>query len=109
MCFSPEADLATGVHRNPTGSPEYFTTASFHRPEELYSEMREAAFEDVKLLAVEGPAWGGAHFRAALTDPVQRNVLLRMLSEIESESSIMGASAHFIAIAYKQPSPCQNG
>jgi ubiquinone/menaquinone biosynthesis C-methylase UbiE len=103
------ADLATGVHRNPTGPPEYFTTSYFHRPEELYSEVCEAAFEDVKLLAVEGPAWGGAHFRSALNDPVQRNALLRRLAEIESESSIMGASAHFIAMARKQPGPRQNG
>jgi 2-polyprenyl-3-methyl-5-hydroxy-6-metoxy-1,4-benzoquinol methylase len=96
------ADLATGEHRNPTSFPEYFTTAYFHRPEELYSEIREATFEDVKLLGVEGPAWGAAHFRSAVTDLIQRKVLLAMLSEIESESSIIGASAHFIAIARKQ-------
>jgi hypothetical protein len=29
------ADLASGQHRNPTGNPAYFTTAYFHRPEEL--------------------------------------------------------------------------
>jgi len=51
------ADLATGEHKNPTSSPEYFTTAYFHRPEELYSEVCEATFEEVKVLAVEGPAW----------------------------------------------------
>ena len=95
------ADLATGVHRNPTGVPEYFTTAFFHRPEELYSEVCEAAFEDVNLLAVEGPVWCGAHFRSAVADPVQREALLRMLAAVESESSIVGASAHFIAMARK--------
>ena len=103
------ADLATGRHRNPTSFPEYFTTGHFHRREELHAEICEAAFADVKVLAVEGPAWGAAHFRAAVTDLVQRNALLEMLSEIESESSIVGASAHFIALARKPAGPFQNG
>jgi hypothetical protein len=75
----------------------------------LYAEVCEAAFEDVKVLAVEGPAWGAAHFGSAVTDLVQRNALLEMLSEIESESSIVGASAHFIALGRKPASLFQNG
>ena len=31
------ADRRDGEHRNPTGNPAYFTTAYFHRPEELAS------------------------------------------------------------------------
>src|SRR5262249_53194187 len=34
-----ERDLATGVHENVTGKIEYFTTAQFHRPEELEKEV----------------------------------------------------------------------
>ena len=49
-------DLATGQHRNPTGNPAYFTTAYFHRPDELASEVRDAGFDHVHILAVEGPA-----------------------------------------------------
>jgi 2-polyprenyl-3-methyl-5-hydroxy-6-metoxy-1,4-benzoquinol methylase len=30
-----EQDLIDGQHRNPTGDPNFFTTAFFHRPEEL--------------------------------------------------------------------------
>jgi ubiquinone/menaquinone biosynthesis C-methylase UbiE len=33
-------DLATGVHRNPTRHPGWFTTAYFHRPDELGDELR---------------------------------------------------------------------
>jgi ubiquinone/menaquinone biosynthesis C-methylase UbiE len=36
------SDLATGQHRNPTSQTAYFTTAYFHRPEELAAEVREA-------------------------------------------------------------------
>ncbi|HEV8216930.1 MAG TPA: class I SAM-dependent methyltransferase, partial [Gemmatimonadaceae bacterium] len=32
------ADRATGTHLNPTNDPTYFTTAYFHRPEELARE-----------------------------------------------------------------------
>ena len=34
-----EGDLASGQHRNPTGNPDYFTTAFFHRVEELEDEV----------------------------------------------------------------------
>ena len=38
-------DLATGVHENPTGDPRWFTTAYFHRPEELAAEATEAGLD----------------------------------------------------------------
>ncbi|HET8648000.1 MAG TPA: class I SAM-dependent methyltransferase, partial [Vicinamibacteria bacterium] len=42
-------DLRSGRHLNPTGRLEYFTTAFFHRPEELREELAEAGFADVVL------------------------------------------------------------
>jgi ubiquinone/menaquinone biosynthesis C-methylase UbiE len=96
-----EKDLSSGQHRNPTNSPDYFTTAYFHRPDELRSEICEAGFQEVKLLSIEGPAWGAAHFFTAWADPVQRRALLEMLSAIEEEPSIVGASAHFVALTRK--------
>jgi ubiquinone/menaquinone biosynthesis C-methylase UbiE len=95
-------DIASGQHRNPTDAADYFTTAYFHRPEELRAEIHEAAFLDIKVLGIEGPAWGGGAFRAALADAAQRETLLELLSEIEEEPSIIGASAHLIAVARKR-------
>jgi ubiquinone/menaquinone biosynthesis C-methylase UbiE len=92
------ADLASGQHRNPTNNPLYFTTAYFHRPEELAAEVREAGFREVRVLAVEGPVWSAAQFRKAWGDPVQRGRLMEFLSLIEKEPSIHGASAHFIVV-----------
>ncbi len=94
-------DVSCGQHRNPTDSAEYFTTAYFHRADELRGEIRETGFRDIKVLGIEGPAWGGAAFRSALADPAQRGTLLEMLSAIEDEPSIVGASAHLIAVARK--------
>jgi ubiquinone/menaquinone biosynthesis C-methylase UbiE len=94
-------DLSSGQHRNPTGDITYFTTAYFHRPEELRSEIKQAGFDNIRVLAVEGPCWAGACFRDAMTDPAQREKVLQFVSTIEAEPSILGASAHFIAVARK--------
>ena len=93
------ADLASGRHRNPTSNPQYFTTAYFHRPDELAAEVREAGFSEVGVLAVEGPAWSASQFREVWGNPVQRWKLMEFLSLIEKEPSILGASAHFIVAA----------
>lgn len=93
------ADLDSGQHCNSTNNPLYFTTAYFHRPEELAAEVREAGFSEIRVLAVEGPAWSTSQFREAWSDPVQREKLMEFLSLIESEPSIQGASAHLIAVA----------
>jgi ubiquinone/menaquinone biosynthesis C-methylase UbiE len=92
-------DLASGRHRNPTDNLRYFTTAYFHRPEELAGEVREAGFKDIRVLAVEGPAWSAPQFREIWGDPIQRARLMEFLSLIEKEPSIQGASAHFIVVA----------
>jgi SAM-dependent methyltransferase len=96
-----ERDLSSGQHRNPTDSADYFTTAYFHRPDELRAEIDDAHFQGIKVLGVEGPAWGFAAFNSALADVAQRGILLRMLAEIEDEPSLVGASSHLIALARK--------
>jgi ubiquinone/menaquinone biosynthesis C-methylase UbiE len=93
------ADLTCGQHCNPTNKAAYFTTAYFHRPEELAAEVGEAGFDDVQILSVEGPAWGTALFREAWNDTVQRQSLMGFLSLIEHEPSVHGASAHLMAVA----------
>lgn len=93
-------DLATGQHRNPTNQAAYFTSAYFHRPEELVAEVREASFADCQIFAVEGPVWSTSYFREAWDDPVQRKTLMEFLSLIEREPSARGASAHLVAVAH---------
>jgi ubiquinone/menaquinone biosynthesis C-methylase UbiE len=93
------ADLASGQHRNPTGNPAYFTTSYFHRPEELEAEVAEAGYQNVRVLAVEGPVWSAARFRKAWEDETQRKTLMEFLAQVEQEPSIRGASAHLVAVA----------
>src|SRR5881397_1169079 len=52
-----DRDLADGQHRNDTDNVDYFTTAYFHRPDDLRSELEAARFRDVTILGVEGPGW----------------------------------------------------
>jgi ubiquinone/menaquinone biosynthesis C-methylase UbiE len=94
------ADRASGQHRNPMNHPAYFTTAYFHRPEDLAVEVHEGGFGDVQILAVEGPAWSAALFREAWDDPAQRQSLMEFLMMIEREPSVQGASAHIMAVAH---------
>lgn len=92
-------DLASGRHENPTNHPHYFTTAYFHRPEELSEEIYAAGFGAVQVLAVEGPVWSGAEFEAVWADPTARTRMLESLEKIEREPSVLGASAHMLAVA----------
>jgi ubiquinone/menaquinone biosynthesis C-methylase UbiE len=96
-------DLADGQHRNPTGEPAYFTTAFFHRPEDLRAEVQDAGLRHEAMLAVEGPGWLLQDLDARWKDPVRREILLRTVRAIEREESLLGASAHLLAVARRVP------
>jgi ubiquinone/menaquinone biosynthesis C-methylase UbiE len=96
-----ERDLGSGRHENPTSNPAYFTTAYFHRPDELVEELEEAGFVDCEVLAVEGPFWCLHDFDAAWSSTDLRERMLRYLREIERERSLIGASAHLLALGGK--------
>ncbi len=94
-----EQDLKDGQHRNTTDNPAYFTTAFFHHPEELAAEIREAGLEHEVTLAIEGPAWLLQNFDAHWNDAGRRERLLGAIRSLESEPSVLGISAHLLAIA----------
>ena len=93
------ADRQDGQHRNPTGNPAYFTTAYFHRPEELAAECSAAGLAHETTLAVEGPGWLLPDLDARLGDERRRAVLLAALSALEAEPTLLGVSAHLLAVA----------
>ncbi len=92
-------DLATGQHRNPTGNPDWFTTAYFHRPEELRTECEDAGLSVTAVLGVEGlPGW--LDHLADRWDTVEgRDVILDAVAAVEAEPTLLGLSAHLIAVA----------
>jgi ubiquinone/menaquinone biosynthesis C-methylase UbiE len=93
-----DRDLKDGQHRNDTGELGYFTTAYFHRPEDLKAELELAGFRDVAVLGVEGPAWILADFDARWADDALRRDLLDTARALENQPSIVGASAHLLAV-----------
>jgi ubiquinone/menaquinone biosynthesis C-methylase UbiE len=94
-----ERDLRDGQHRNPANRPHYFTTAFFHHPSEIKSEVEEAGLRHEKNLPVEGPFWSFGELSEHWRDEGRRERLLRAIRSIENEESLIGASAHIIAVA----------
>jgi SAM-dependent methyltransferase len=94
-------DLIDGQHRNPTNHPEYFTTAFFHKPEELQSELEEAGCRDVTVLGVEGPAWMLSDFDSRWEDEGLRHDILDVARALEAAPSALGVSAHLLGIGKK--------
>lgn len=89
-------DVATGVHRNPTGRPGWFTTAYFHRPDELLDEVRAAGLDPDGPVAVEGVAATASDLDAVLDDPALRARALDAVRRTEREPSLLGASSHLL-------------
>jgi ubiquinone/menaquinone biosynthesis C-methylase UbiE len=94
-------DLAEGQHRNDTERLDYFTTAYFHRPDDLRAELEAAGFAGVNVLGVEGPSWALPDFDSQWDDPALRQELMGVARRLESEASIIGASAHLLGVGRK--------
>ena len=96
-----ERDLFDGQHRNPTENPAYFTSTFFHHPDDIASEVKKSGLKLEKLLAVESIGGLLADFDKVWKDTERRERLLEFIRKVEDEPSLMGASAHIIAIAKK--------
>ena len=103
--FNPEfarivlKDLNEGRHENPEMDPRYFTTACFHRPEDLEEEITDAGFDLERTVGFEGPAWLLGNFDELWADEAKRRDLLTFLKLVETESSLIGVSAHILTVA----------
>jgi ubiquinone/menaquinone biosynthesis C-methylase UbiE len=98
FCPIVERDLGDGQHRSGGETPApAFTTAYFHRPEELASEVEQAGFELEGLFGVEGPGW----LLVDRTDEQTEENILRVARAVEREPTVIGTSAHLLAIGWK--------
>jgi SAM-dependent methyltransferase len=103
--FDPEfarivdQDLADGQHRNPSDRREWFTTAYFHHPDGLRRELQSAGLSVVDLVGVEGLAGWLDHLTDRWNTDAGKTVILEASRVIESEPSLLGLSAHLLAVA----------
>ncbi|CAM3657913.1 class I SAM-dependent methyltransferase [Occultella aeris] len=91
-------DVATGHHRNPDNVPGWFTTAYFHRPEELVAEVAAAGFDADGPFAIEGPSGAAAAMAELLDGGAAQERALAAIRRIEREPSLLGASAHLMVL-----------
>ncbi|WP_166507347.1 class I SAM-dependent methyltransferase [Nostoc sp. 106C] len=96
-----QQDLIDGQHRNPNNHPAYFTTAFLHHPDELKAEIEAAGLYYQSTLAIEGPGWLLQNFKEHWNEPVRRDRLLEAIRWLETEPSVLGMSAHIMAVARK--------
>jgi len=96
-----DRDVRDGQHRNPTDRLDYFTTAYFHRPEDLRQEALDAGLVVDGVFGIEGPGWLFPDVQARLDDPRRRADLLRVAQIFESEPSVRGISAHLLLVGRK--------
>jgi ubiquinone/menaquinone biosynthesis C-methylase UbiE len=97
-----ERDIREGQHRNPTARPGWFTTAYFHLPEELRDEAIETGLSIEALVAIEGPAWILPDLDSWLEDHRRRSTLLETIRRVETESSLLGATAHILVVGRRR-------
>ena len=94
-----ERDLREGQHRNPERRTHWFTTAYFHHPDELRAEIERARLEVVELLGVEGLAIWLHRLHERWDSEADRELILWSARVVESEPSLLGLSAHLLAVA----------
>lgn len=93
-----ERDLAEGQHRNPDNRPHWFTTAYLHEPEQLRGELERADLDVVELVGLEGLAGWLSNLGEKWETDEGREGILYAARTIERTPSLLGLSAHLLAI-----------
>jgi ubiquinone/menaquinone biosynthesis C-methylase UbiE len=94
-----EREVSDGQHRNPEQRAGFFTTAYFHRPEELREEITSAGFQIAALYGIEGAARMLEDFDERWSHPRRQGDILRVARQLESEPALLGLSPHLMAVA----------
>ena len=80
---------------------DYFTTAYFHRPEELADEVLAADLALTGVFGLEGPGWILPDVPERMADLHRRAALLGVARMLETEPAVLGSSAHILAVAQR--------
>lgn len=97
-----ETNIAQGVSVDPSKLRPGGFWAYFHRVEDIEPELAAGGFDTHALIGVEGVAWLLSDLEHRIKNP---GALLRAMRLVEQERSLLGASAHVIAVAEKTAAP----
>jgi SAM-dependent methyltransferase len=100
-----ESDHLHGRHSNPERRRDWFTTAYFHRPDELADEILSSGLALSELVGLEGLAGWLPHLASRWNNDADREVILSATRLIEAEPSLLGLSAHLLAVAHTNEEP----
>ncbi|MEV0806195.1 class I SAM-dependent methyltransferase [Micromonospora sp. NPDC050200] len=89
------AAYATGVNDPATG----FTTAYFHRPEQLLDEFTAAGLPAPTLYGIEGPLWPMLETLGAGEDSTLFREAVACARAFECDPAVIGTSCHLLAVA----------
>src|SRR3954463_5909859 len=89
-----EQIVATGVL--PAREGGVFTTAFMHLPREFRAEIAAAGFENIQVVAVEGPGYLVANFTDRWNDPVRREALIRAARLVETDPELLALGGHLL-------------
>ncbi|MCL2573609.1 MAG: methyltransferase domain-containing protein [Defluviitaleaceae bacterium] len=93
-----DGGLETGMHSPKDTS--YFTSAFFHKPSDIESELMESGFGDIDFIAIEGFA-RAVNTEGLLKNEEQLKLFLEYIRRTERAPELMGISDHFFAITRK--------
>ena len=99
MRYRPEHKLET--HRKIVKDASRRVRAEGLTGTAVSAVMKDAGLTHGQVLAVEGPAWLLQDFDTHWDDPGRRERLLDVVRRVEADPSLLGASAHLLAIAGK--------
>ncbi|HTH55240.1 MAG TPA: class I SAM-dependent methyltransferase [Cyclobacteriaceae bacterium] len=94
-------DIDKGVHRNETNKLDYFTTAYFHTPAEIQSEVIDSGLGFDKLVAIESFGWIVKNFKEKTKDASYMDRLISTIRLVEDNQDLMAMSLHIMAVGKK--------
>lgn len=97
-----DREFSTGVHHKVS---EGFDFGYLHHPLELKEEIQKCGFDELSILAVEGPMWHPHSIEKLLQNQMEWEHFLSTIEKIETEETLVGASAHMMVIGKKKKNP----
>ncbi len=93
-----QVNIESGLSKDPAKFTDGEFWGYLHRPEEVHAELSLSGFGAIELIPIEGFAWLLGDLEHRMNAPES---LLRAIRLTEAEPSMIGCSAHIMAVGIK--------